>query len=255
MNKLYEGFSHPLKTIDIAYNFADTTWAQNEFSKYALRTDGVEASRQCSSDTKCMGALAEIDMRGVGIILETVPSLTSNWPAPVAFHARIGLTDAHEYTHDIQATQFIGTSKEQNAYCCSKAYMPWWMVEGNATYSSYVGAYINDFQSYVDDRKSSLSEVLSNLNHQFSVNWFQNYLDTSSTIEWNKPENQDRMYDIGQMVNEIFASIKGPAVNMQLFKDVANGKTWDQAFEINFGISWQEALPKIAVILDGMVSH
>jgi hypothetical protein len=42
---------------------------------------------------------------------------------------------------------------------------------------------------------------------------------------------------------------------MQLFKDVANGKTWEQAFEDNIGVSWAIALPKLAGILSGMVGH
>ena len=92
--------------------------------------------------------------------------------------------------------------------------MPWWMVEGNATFSSYVSVYFEDLTSYLTARNSALDYVVANANHQFTQNWFQNYLDTSSTTEWNKPENSDRMYDIGQMVNEVFASLKGPAINI-----------------------------------------
>jgi hypothetical protein len=255
VTKLYEGFAHPNVAVVIDYNFADVNWAQKEFAKYAYRPVGVEASRQCSSDSQCMGALAEIDLKGVGLILETVPSSTSNWPDPVTTNHIKGLTDAHEYTHDIQGSQFVGTAKEINSYCCTKAYMPWWMVEGNATFSEQVTGYYLNFDQYLTARNFGDNFVISNVNKQFTQAWFENYLDTSKTTEWNKSENSDRMYDIGQMVNEIFASIKGPSVNMQLFKDVANGKTWEQAFEANLGIPWSEGLPKIATILAEMVGH
>ena len=111
------------------------------------------------------------------------------------------------------------------------------------------------YTDYLKERSRIINELEVNSNSKFTQQWFQEYLDTSTTAEWDKPENSWRMYDIGFLLNEALVAIKGPLINMQLFKDVANGKTWEQAFETNIGVSWSSALPKLGSILSGMVGH
>ena len=51
------------------------------------------------------------------------------------------------------------------------------------------------------------------------------------------------------MINEIFAALKGPNAQMELYKTVAAGNTFDQAFEDIFGAPWKSAVPVIARVL------
>ena len=235
---------------DSYYNILDISWAQQEWAKISLHPAGNEAARMCATAETCWGALAEIDLKGIGLLL-----IATQDPSPANSNQTSGTREAHEYSHTIQATQFVGSGKEANSNCCIKSYMPWWMVEGNAEFTQAVTTYATSYGEYLLERKSDTGDLLSNSNKTFSQTWFQNYLDTSTTSQWSKPENGWRMYDVGYMVNEVLASLKGPSINMQLFKDVANGKTWEQAFEANLGISWSSALPKLAAILDGMIQH
>ena len=133
--------------------------------------------------------------------------------------------------------------------------MPWWMVEGNASFTQAVAIYSKSYSEYLKERKRNTNDLIGNSLSEFTKQWFEKYLDTTTTVEWDKPENGWRMYDVGFLVNEALASIYGPNINMQLFKDVANGKTWEQAFEANTGISWSVALPKLAAILSGVAGH
>ena len=57
------------------------------------------------------------------------------------------------------------------------------------------------------------------------------------------------VYSVGFIINEIFASIKGPTVQMDLFKEVANGKTFAEAFDKIFGLPWKDAVPIIAQVI------
>ena len=248
--KLYPGFAHANTVTAIYYNLTDVAWAQQEWAKIALSPAGNEASRMCATSDTCWGALAEIDLKGNGLLLFAIQD-----PQPANSSQGSGTREAHEYAHTIQATQFVGTGKEANSYCCIKGYMPWWMVEGNAEFTQAVSTFATSYDNYLMERQTDVGDLLANANKTFTQAWFQNYLDTSRTSEWSKPENSWRMYDVGFMVNEILASLKGPAINMQLFKDIANGKTWEQAFEANLGISWSQALPKISTILAGMAGH
>jgi hypothetical protein len=248
VSKLYDGLVHPSSVIAIYYNFEDIAWAQQEWAKVGLHPGGGEAARQCQSPSTCWGAMAEIDQKGNGLLFMAVPSVADG-------NHSSGTLEAHEYSHTIQGTQFVATAKEANSYCCSKTYLPWWMVEGNAEFTQAASIYSTSYSKYLIERRSDTSELVANSAKTFTQDWFQNYLDTSKTSEWNKPENNWRMYDVGYLVNEALASLKGPAINMQLFRDVANGKTWEQAFEADLGIPWSDALPKLAAILYGMVGR
>jgi hypothetical protein len=54
------------------------------------------------------------------------------------------------------------------------------------------------------------------------------------------------VYDVGCAITEILTALKGPAATMQLIDRVAEGDTYDQAFEKTYGIKWVDAVPIIS---------
>ena len=239
--RLYAGFSTPATIHVIYYEFEDIAWGQSEFAKYAFHPTGQEAARQCATPETCWGALAEIDMKGAGIILAGAGVKDSNHTS--------GTLEAHEFTHTIQASQFVGTSKSGSSYCCIKAYLPYWAVEGGAEFVQAAAIYSNSFANYKSERGNVTGDFLNNSEGKFTADWIKSYLDVSSTAIWNAPDNNWRMYDVGFILNEALVAIKGPEISMQINKDVADGATWPQAFEKNFGVPWSDALPKLALAL------
>ena len=248
VTRLYEGFTRPSAVSIIYYNFQDISWAQQEWAKLSLNPQANQASNMCREVDKCWGAVSEINLKNNGLIL-----IASKDPASSSLDHTSGAAEAHEFTHAIQSSQFLGTNKESKSLCCVKAYMPHWMVEGNSAFTQAAATYSKSYSEYLEERKRNTNNLIGN--KIFTQQWLQNYIDTTTTSEWVKPENSDRMYDVGFLVNEVLASIYGPNINMQLFNDVANGKTWEQAFETNIGVSWSSALPKLGSILSGMVGH
>jgi hypothetical protein len=245
--RLYSEFVTPSTVHVIYYDIDDIAWGQSEYSKYALRPNGQEAARQCVAKATCWGALAEVDMKGVGIILAASGVLDNNHTS--------GSLEAHEYAHTIQASQFIGTAKAENSYCCIKAYLPYWAVEGGAEFAQAAATYPNSFKSYLNERGNDTGDFLNNSEGKFTQDWIASYLDVSNTAIWNAPGNNWRMYDVGFLVNEALVAIKGPSISMQINKDVADGATWSQAFEKNFGVPWSEALPKLAAVLKAQLKN
>jgi hypothetical protein len=191
--------------------------------------------------------MAEIDLKGNGILLISAGSLDSNHTS--------GALEAHEYTHTIQSYQFKGTQKEFNSYCCTKTHMPWWMVEGGASFAQTISVFFTSYDLYVTERDKGISEFADNRDNVFTLSWITNYLDISSTSKWSDPKNSSRMYDVGYLVNEALVAIKGPDISMKLNKDVANGMSWPQAFEANMGVSWTEALPKLATAIKAQLKN
>jgi hypothetical protein len=46
--------------------------------------------------------------------------------------------------------------------------------------------------------------------------------------------------------SELFTAIKGPSINIQIFKDISSGMTYEKSFEKHFGTKWTAAVPLIA---------
>lgn len=235
--RLYSGYAIPSTVHAIYYSYEDIAWGQSEFAKLALRPSGQEAARQCQTPQTCWGALAEIDMKGNGILLISSGVIDSNHTS--------GTLEAHEFAHTIQGTQFVGTSKSSNSYCCVKAYLPHWTVEGGAEFAQAAAIFSNSFDEYLQERTNDTAELLNNYEGKFTVEWLKSYIAATNNDIWNDPKNSWRMYDVGFLVNEAFVAIKGPDISMKLNKDVANGASWEEAFQSNFGISWTDAVPKI----------
>jgi hypothetical protein len=62
---------------------------------------------------------------------------------------------------------------------------------------------------------------------------------------WSKYEHQE-LYALGFMVSEILVNIKGIDSYMKLYQDVGAGKSFVDAFQGIYGLSWAEACPIIA---------
>ena len=105
-------------------------------------------ANSCQSAATCWGAQSEIDMKGTAILL-----LSVRGGGIEDLNHSSGTLEAHEFTHAIQGSQFIGTSKEAAAYCCTKSYMPWWLVEGGAEFSQAAALYSDSFANYTRNAK------------------------------------------------------------------------------------------------------
>lgn len=239
-SRLYSEFALPKTVHAIYYTHEDIAWAQKEFAKYAFRPMGDETKNSCRSATTCWGGMAEIDLKGNAILIFGV--MESNTDS----NHTTGSLESHEFTHAIQGTQFIGTQKEANAYCCTPAYMPWWMVEGGAEFSQAVSTFPNSYKEYLEERVRDTNQILANRSNKFTTSWIAKFLEPSARSMWADPEWDGRIYDLGYLANEAFVALKGPGISMQLFRDVALGSTWQEAFAKNFGQTWDEALPSLS---------
>ena len=250
VSKLYAGSVTPKRVVAIYFSYVDRPWGQATFAKYALRPQGGEANRMCQTEVTCWGALAEIDHKGTGILLMSV-----NDPSKVDKSHTSGPLQAHEFAHTFQSSQFTGTVKEENSYCCTKSYLPWWLVEGGATYAEAAAMNADSFESYKVWMAKSYNDFFWQPQSEFTKEWFQNFLQPAATSEWGKPEYQWKIYSVGAIVDEIFFALRGPDISMKLMRDVATGKTWPEAFEKNFGTSWNEALPVLSEALTKMIKQ
>ena len=157
-----------------------------------------------------------------------------------------GTLEAHEYTHILQIGSFYGTPNQSQAMCCIKAFTPWWFVEGGAEFSQLASIYSSSFVKYSEDRKFWAKELLENKEKKYTEKWITNFIKPPNNTIWSAPDTQWHLYDLGMLVSEIFTAIKGPAINIQIFKDISGGMTYEESFEKHFGVKWTDAVPLLA---------
>jgi hypothetical protein len=244
-SRLYSNFVLPKRIYAIYFGQTDVAWAQTEFNKVALHPNGREAANNCVSAETCWGGLSEIDLKGNAILLMALRS-----PALKDSNHTSGTIESHEYSHAIQGSQFIGTAKEASAYCCTKAYMPWWLVEGQAEFSQAAAVFYSSFADYILERKN----VVGGLKGDSTITdaWLETFLKPAASSDWSKYDNW-RLYDVGFLASEVLASLKGPEGVMQLFRDVASGKSYEEAFKGIYGFSWSDAVPIMARTISAMI--
>ena len=245
--RLYPTFRHPQKTYAIYYGYKDIEWAQKKYAQVFPSATGQEAKNSCQKIDFCWGASGTINNNGDGVLLIAV--MTNN---PTRNHTS-GTLEAHEYTHVIQVGSFYGTSNQDQAMCCIKAFTPWWFAEGGAEYSQIAAVYAKSFPKYSSDRKFWAKELLENKQKKFTEKWIANFIKPPDTKIWMDPETQWRLYDLGMLVSEIFTAIKGPAINIQIYEDISDGMTFEQSFEKHFGQTWDSAVPLIAKSISQLV--
>ena len=249
VSKLYSGAPSPKKVVAIYFSYEDRAWGQATFGRYGHRPSGNETANMCQTPLTCWGAMAEIDYKGTGILL-----MSLNDPSRIDKTSTSGPLQAHEFAHTFQLTQFLGTPKEINTYCCVKQYLPWWTVEGGALFVEASAMNSDSYEGYKAWMSRSLSDFKGNDRETFTKAWFENFLQPASTSLWGTEPYQWKIYSGGALVEQIFVAIKGPDISMKLMQDVATGLTWPEAFEKNFGISWNAALPILSETLVAMIA-
>ena len=231
-SKLWNSFPQPMEVVAIYYTFRDREWAQAQFNSIALKPKGNEATNSCPSEANCVGAQAEVDLKGKGVMLFAVsPSSAQD------INKTSGTVEAHEFTHLVQGSNFIGKPRGEMGYCCSKAYIPWWYVEGIAQFTQAASIYYDSYDSYLAERKRTI-QGLKSLN--LSQKWIEDYILATDTNVW-KNTDRWREYDIGFLAIELLASYKNANFAMQIFFDVATGFSFESAFEKSYEMKWQDA--------------
>lgn len=239
-SKLYSDHKQNQELTYIYYEHEDTAWAQkklNDFlGKHILDWQKGQAQNSCRAKNDCLGAVAITHpKKPAGIVLVSA----SDAGKKDANHTS-GTLEAHEYTHIIQDEsqgRFLGQ-------------VPRWQAEGEAMFAQAASIYHLDFLSYTVERKRIIKELINN--PEISQNWLIDFINPEKGLTrwevWDKYPGW-RVYDVGMLVTEVLASLKGPESTMRLSLEVGNGLTYQKAFEKIYGIPWEAAVPLLAQII------
>ena len=249
-SRLYAGVRQPAKNYFVSFAYADSQWAEKKIDEFLndpilisqLRKNqsGLQDLRTywaCPNVERCHSSTAMNNKDGTAIIL------AGYTPSRLGVVTETqGWLQSHEHTHIIQQEQFMGTVRENGGTINSFIYMQGWMIEGGANFGGYASTHFRSFEDYKKGRQSDVDRM-----PRVDAAWFEKFI--SMTNLERDQFTQGEIYHVGFMINEIFAALKGPNAQMELYKKVASGKSFDEAFEEIFDAPWKLAVPVIARVL------
>jgi hypothetical protein len=237
-SRLFSNAPQPSQVTFMRFGYNDVQWAQSQWSSMFSGQDS-NASREmqnsCSSATTCWGGNARTSNSGAGWL--AFASMQANANAKDSRHVT-GAIEAHEYTHLVQYAPFVGVSGR------SVGHLPRWLAEGMATYVQAAVLGATSYDAYSAERRKETADF------KYGSAWLETFLAPTGTdwTPWNSYGGNDswRIYDVGFLATEVLVALKGPGTAMQLYRDVAVGQTFNDAFAALYGISWAEASKIIA---------
>jgi hypothetical protein len=252
--KLFSKFEQPKVVYAIIISYGDAQWAQGIFNQYQDLTYGNirTAVGEICPVRECGQSIAFHNSKWEGILLLQNGVRGINPESDIRINS--GMEYSHEYFHTVQ--QYTGRDRYYEA--------PSWFLEGSANWTGNVVAFNNDYNAYVSWRSKDLREQYTN-STVFTSAWVQEFLNSYSTKKpagkyaifdyYNGPYPRYYQYAIGAMVTEILVSLKGPDSILAIYKALGNGKTFEQAFEGEFGVEWNTALPSISKAISAQLNQ
>ena len=242
----WQNFNLPEKYYAFFYNYGDLDWATSE-----LTTTGFEGgmARAPCRDGICSGANSGIYQRpphfGVGVFgVHSADSIDDY---------RYGPLHIHEVTHSVVASQWISNARnpQQSANDAS----PCWLNEGIA-HAAGISLGVETYEEYLDMRSAQVRvrHIQAPFN-DYSASTVLDYYNKS--IPGLCIQNPDYVlgYSIGYLTVEAMNAMSGADSAMHMYSIMATGKVFEDAFEIIYDISWNDAKPIFAEYVSIVITN
>jgi hypothetical protein len=241
VSRLSANYEEPKKVVVIYAGEKDIEWGQKQIDEFcAGRVCGYdvagEAKKACNVPvTPCWGGLA---LRNQRTNIPMIYMTASDWGKTDRSHTS-GTLEAHEYFHTIQSVLLANVGWDK---------VPRWLIEGSASWVQRATIYYSDFSKYEIERDLDHNESLSR--NKRTAAWLEEFLDPDYTSGWDKWNGNEydpwAIYDVGALATEVMVAVGGPNKFLDLFKVTGSGKSFAQAFESIYGISWRDGVKIIA---------
>jgi hypothetical protein len=236
----------------IYFSFADREWALQTRNTVETTNPPDDAiPNLCRTESTCWGAVAFTSTDGFGYVFAAVQTI------PDANHTLGGL-ESHEFTHNIQQAQYFKTPKYFMAWCCEKAYVPWYFPEGEASYIQDLILSTSSLDTFKRYHNQNIVNIKNYVKYQwkgdisFDQSYIENYLNPkigSSDRQMWDAFPRDFEYSIGYLVTEYLVAARGVDSMMRMRQRIATGKEYPEAFESIYGLAWNDAVPLLAAYI------
>ncbi|MDA9712501.1 hypothetical protein N9U49_03785 [Acidimicrobiaceae bacterium] len=242
----WQNFNLPEKYYGFFYNYGDLDWATSE-----LTTTGFEGgmARAPCRDGICSGANSGIYQRpphfGVGVFGIHSGDSVDNY--------RYGPLHIHEVTHSVVASQWIGNAR--NPQQSANDATPCWLNEGIA-HAAGISLGVETYEEYLDMRSSQVrARHIQVPFNDYSASIVLDYYNKSIPGDCIKNPDYILGYSIGYLTVEAMNAMSGADSAMHVYSVMGSGKDFEEAFEMIYELSWNDAKPIFAEYVSMVITN
>ncbi len=234
------------------FSFDDLNWVIDQYIGHGATEEYAIAAAQqkCPKKSTDSGVREKCGAAGMTTTTGNNPVHISQFGVDKedsdSYRAYKKLQIIHEYTHGVQTSPWGHLS---NPAYAKRSTSPCWLGEGNAVFTGYAAG-TTDYESYLDERSAKVNmEQFTDYSTSRILEYYNDNTIVTSYEEGEAcRENSDfnLAYSIGFLTVEALSAISGSTSSMYLYKYMGSGKTFEEAFEIIYGSSWEEAKPILA---------
>ena len=242
----WQNFNLPEKYYGFFYSYGDLDWATSE-----LTTTGFEGgmARAPCRDGICSGANSGIYQRpphfGVGVFGIHSGDSVDNY--------RYGPLHIHEVTHSVVASQWIGNAR--NPQQSANDATPCWLNEGIA-HAAGISLGVETYEEYLDMRSSQVrARHIQVPFNDYSASIVLDYYNKSIPGDCIKNPDYVLGYSIGYLTVEAMNAMSGADSAMHVYSVMGSGKDFEEAFEMIYELSWNDAKPIFAEYVSMVITN
>ena len=241
-----------------AFNYKDAAWADATFKRLYANESVAFLNRHkdavteiCFKEREACFQQAFVDSNLGGVIFIGMTEQGSREQLNQIYseysRAYKGVVIGHEYLHTIQRV-ILGERWFQQAYN-----PPSWFNEGMAVFMENAAANHASFDSFMQFRAVESAIMYPDCPYSFCVKIEKEQVQSFLSI-YNYSSNWSTYpypmrYQMSARMIEILVALKGPDSLTEVYEYMGTGKTFEQAFENIYGISYEAAKPIITSIM------
>ena len=243
VSRLFPNRLEPSKTIVIRYKFVDLDWADRTFrekigeAQYQQMNsteNGKLVPSVCNANTKdCPGAMQQTSNMGVSVIFQGVQNSDNPNDATGKMRFYSGMLEAHEYFHAIQRIPIMGKTE---------VWPHAWFREGGAEWVQNLAINYQDFKTYSDYLRLDCAFECQRLSESEIVEFLQTAKANYVPAKFHQWLN----YSLGAYIIEALVALKGADTLVEMYAQMSNRISFDQAFKNTYGVEWSYAIPILA---------
>jgi len=254
--KLWNRFILPPNSTFLIYSYSEIPWAKKQIEKILIDSGmneneaaqrGEHFANAPYGGPECGGANAGMitDSQAIGVF-----GLCPRNEGTDPYYE--GPLQIHEFTHQMQGAQFIGTNRN------SQQILPCWISEGLA-HTGGLSAGTKSLNDYLDVRKRQVSHPVLGVAGGHSstqidastvdLNFMKKFYEESAPPGCFQLPSYSLGYSVGFLTTEALASIGGVESTLLLFSRAAAGETFEEAFKNIYGLSWGSAKEILAKVI------
>ena len=252
--RLFPNVEIPKRIVVLYWSDQDMAWANSKATEL-LGSEELKAVVKeiggpfvdCYTPTNCNVGHAYIATDGTAYIGLGNPSNAGGDP-----NFALGQKEIVEFYHALQLFYYYKNNSPITAInnISTPNFPPAWLNVAGENYVFDAMRFEKDYNGFRSAQ--NFSDWMNHLGHPVTQEWLDDFLNIKYLNNSWSNNGFKTIADnvcIGASLIEIFVALKGPSVLLDFHELMSQGKSFDEVFKSEFGVSWEEAAPTISRVI------